>query len=163
MPSRLKAEVICSAHPGLPVATICAPVDLMFAAFRSPPSGTALAAKRALWSREQVWELTESLRSNTKEGEPVLSWWEGYPVLSGRPGFDGVGFWESNVARKLPVADARRFHVVPMVDLRRRIVDREPAAIVVPDGVWMGLRGVIDDGYAAGRRVGTVQIFLRRS
>ena len=52
---------------------------------------------------------------------------------------------------------------MPMEDLRQLIVSREPAAVVVPDGAWTGLRGVIEAGYTASRRIGAVQIYMRTS
>jgi hypothetical protein len=92
----------------------------------------------------------------------VLSWWEGYPVLSDRPGVRGVGFWESNAARKLSPDQARRFHVVGREEIRQLLRRREPAAVVVADGIWEPLRADIEAGYAAVRRVDAVQIYLRR-
>ena len=85
-------------------------------------------------------------------------------MLSGRPGFIGVGFWESNVAKKLDRAAAERYHVVQRDDQLADLVRAgAPAWIVVDDGTWGGLRATIDARYGPVRRVGPVQIYQRRA
>ena len=127
------------------------------------PAGTTMAGKRALWARETVLEVSTYLREHAAADDAVLSWWEGYPVLSGRPGIVGVGFWESNVAKKLDRAAAERYHVVQREQLAALVRDGAPAWIVVDDGTWSGLRGAIDARYEPARRVGPVQIYRRRA
>jgi hypothetical protein len=126
------------------------------------PVGTAMAADRALWARGTVDEVSNYLRAHAAADEPVLSWWEGYPVLSGRPGFVGVGFWESNVAKKIDRTAAQRYHVMQRDQLSELVQAREPGWIVVDDGTWPSLRESIDAGYQSARRVGPVQIYQRR-
>ena len=84
-------------------------------------------------------------------------------MLSDRPGINGVGFWESNAARKLGPTRSRRFHVVGREEIRELIRRREPAAIVVADGIWPLMRADIEAGYDAARRIDAVQVYFRRS
>src|SRR5262249_52301286 len=117
----------------------------------------------AVPARTTVGEVSAYLHEHAAADERVLSWWEGYPVLSGRPGFTGVGFWESNVAKKLDRAAAERYHVVQRDQLAEFVRTGAPAWIVVDDGTWSGLRAAIDARYAPVHRVGPVQIYQRRA
>ena len=47
---------------------------------------------RQLWRQETVQEVVRQIQLHSSAGDRVLSWWEGYPPLSDRPGFIGVGF-----------------------------------------------------------------------
>ncbi len=159
----LPALAVLAARPRLAAVVLAAYLIGLYPLARSAPRGSDIAAKRSLWSRATVDEVTAAIQRESAPGEPVLSWWEGYPVLSQRPGVLGVGFWESNVARKIDADAARRFHVLQRDELRAVIRRREPAAIVVADGVWTALRGEIESGYASAQRVGAVQIYRRRA
>ena len=128
-----------------------------------PAAGSAMAAERDLWSLGTVAEVTRVIRRESGPADPVLSWWEGYPVLSGRPGFRGVGFWESNAARKLDAETAHRYRLMRRDDLQAAIRAGEPAVIVVPDGTWDPLRPDIDAGYAMVKHVASVAIYRRRT
>ena len=133
----------------------------LYPALKSAASDEELADKRALWQLGTVRGVSTYLRAHTPADVPVLSWWEGYPVLSDRPGYIGVGFWESNVAKKLAPDAAHRHHVLQQEDVRGLIDRREPSAVVVPDGTWEALRAAILAGYQPAARVGAVQIYLR--
>ncbi len=134
----------------------------MYPLFRSPAPGTAMARKRALWDLATVAEVSSYLRQHTARHDLVLSWWEGYPVLSDRPGFVGVGFWESNAAKKLTPTAARRYHVMRREELRATIGRREAAAVVVADGAWEQLRADIGTHYQLAHRIGGVEIHTAR-
>ena len=125
------------------------------------PAGSRLADKRALWDLETVEGVSAAVRRHCAANETVLSWWEGYPLLSGRPGVVGVGFWESNIAKKLDPERARRYHVVRREELERLIRERVPAVIVVADGTWSKLRPAIEAGYRSVERVDGVEIYGR--
>lgn len=127
-----------------------------------PLAGGAMAAERDMWSLRTVSEVTHIVRDRTGPGDRVLSWWEGYPVLGRRPGFRGVGFWESNAARKLDPETAHRYGLMRREDVESAVEQREPAVIVVPDGTWQTLRGRIDAGYLLLARVGSIDIYGRR-
>ncbi len=133
----------------------------LYPALKSAASDEAIADKRALWHLDTVREVAAYLDTHTPQDQRVLSWWEGYPVLSGRPGYVGVGFWESNVAKKLAPERAHRYHLLRQEDLRVLVEQRDPSAIVVPDGTWDALRPAISSGYTPAHRVGAVQIYLR--
>lgn len=129
----------------------------------APIPGSVTETKRELWHQANLARVVESLKAHTGPRDPVLSWWEGYPALSGRPGFTGVGFWESNVAKKLDPELARRFHLMRAEEVEELIRRREPAAIVLVDGVWEAMRTEIGARYRAVDRVASVEIHLRRS
>jgi hypothetical protein len=135
----------------------------LYPAVRSVPEDSPLAAKRQLWSRQTIEEVSTFLRDHTGPSDPVLSCWEGFPVLSGRPGINGVGFWQSNVAKKLDADAARKYHVTRQEELRRLLRQRYPAAVVVAEGQWKRFRPLLDHGYQQAREVHGIQIFLRRS
>ena len=127
------------------------------------PTGTRVAGNRALWARATVDQVAGYIRQHSAPDDRVLSWWEGYPVLSGQPGYAGVGFWESNVARKIDAAAAQRYHVVQRDQLAQLVADAGPAWVVVDDGTWTTLRGQIEARYEPVHRVGAIQIYQRRS
>jgi hypothetical protein len=161
----LAAVPACAAlarHRGLAVAVIGVYLLGCYGLVKPVPGGTAMAEKRALWSRDTVAEVAGYLREHAADRDAVLSWWEGYPVLSGRPGYAGVGFWESNVAKKLDRAAAERYHVVQRDQLAELVRTGTPGWIVVDDGTWDALRPAIDARYEPARRVGPVQIYHRR-
>lgn len=134
----------------------------LYPAVRSIPENSPLAAKRQLWSRETVAEVSSFLRDHTQPSDPILSWWEGYPVLSGRPGINGVGFWQSNVAKKLEPEAAQKYHVTRQEELRRLLRQKYPVAVVVSTGQWRRFRPLLDQGYRQAREVHGIEIFLRR-
>jgi hypothetical protein len=129
-----------------------------------PAEDNTLAAKRAVWDLQTVTAVTARLRKTTETGDHVLSWWEGYPVLSGRRSYDGVGFWEANVAKKISPADAQRYHVLQRTDLESLVARREPRAVVVADGEWDYLRPALAAArYTPAHRVGAVAIYVPSS
>jgi hypothetical protein len=157
------ALVRLSGHPA--AYTLIASVYLLtlYPAVRSVPEDSPLAAKRQLWSRQTIEEVSSFVRDHTEPADPVLSWWEGYPVLSGRPGINGVGFWQSNVAKKLDAEAAQRYHVTRPEELRRLLRQTYPAAVVVAEGQWKRFRPLLDHGYQHARNVHGIEIFLRRA
>jgi hypothetical protein len=70
-----------------------------------------------------------------------------------------VGFWESNVAKKLDPETARRYHVAQRDDLLAIIRSRSAAVIVVPDDTWQHLRSDIEAGYRVAASVGPIRIY----
>jgi 4-amino-4-deoxy-L-arabinose transferase-like glycosyltransferase len=134
----------------------------LYPAVRSTPEDSPLAAKRKLWARETIAEVSAFVRDHTEPSDPVLSWWEGFPALSGRPGINGVGFWQSNVAKKLDAETAQKYHVTRQEQLRRLLRERYPAAVVVAEGQWKRFRPLLEDGYQQAHEVHGIEIFLRR-
>ena len=126
-----------------------------------PPAGSPMAAERDLWSLATVRQVIRVVDEQSAPGDSVLSWWEGYPVLSGRPGFRGVGFWESNAARKLDADTAHRYRLMRRDDIQAAIRGAEPAVIIVPDGTWESLRPDIEAGYTLAKRVESLAIYRR--
>lgn len=118
--------------------------------------------KLQLWNLDRVEAVSHFLRSNSEPGDRILSWWEGYPWLANRDGYRGVGFWESNVGKKLPPADRGRYHVLGRDELRELIDSRDPRLIVVAEGVWPELRPTIEASYERRFRLGAVEVFGRR-
>lgn len=131
-------------------------------ALRPPPEGSRLWHRRELWSLEGTREVTMAVRERSAQHERILSWWEGYPVLAGRPGFEGVGFWESNAARRLSETERRRYHVLNVDDIRGLIERRDPKLILAPDDVWIDLREVVQAHYRRAGRFGELDLFERR-
>jgi hypothetical protein len=73
----------------------------------------------------------------------------------------GVGFWESNAAKKLSPDVAHRYHLLRKEDVQSIIQQRLPAAIV-DAGSWDRFRADIVLGYEPARRFGAIEVFLRR-
>jgi hypothetical protein len=146
----------------LTVAAASVYVIGLLLALRSPPEGSARGRKAQLWRVGSVQELATYLRKHTEPDDRLLSWWEGYPFLARRPGFVGVGFWESNAAKKLPATARRRYHVLNQEDVRELIANREPRLIVFPEGTWGRLENTVHEHYRQLARFGTTWVFERR-
>lgn len=131
-------------------------------AMRTPPEGAVRGQKVQFWRLDAVQAVAAYLQQHTQADDQVLSWWEGYPFLARRPGFVGVGFWESNVAKKLPADARRRHHVLNQEDVRQLIAGEEPRLIVFPDGTWEHLDNTINDHYRQVARFGSTRVFGRR-
>lgn len=144
------------------VAVGCLYLGGLALALRSVAHEPARARKLELWDLERVEAVAEFVRSQSATGDRVLSWWEGYPWLAGREGYRGVGFWESNVGKKLSAAERQRYHVLGRDELRDLLVRREPRLVVVADGVWTELRDVLGASYESRFELGAVQVFGRR-
>lgn len=128
---------------------------------RADADDETIAAKRSLWDLRTVNAVTRAIQSETDASDRILSWWEGYPVLSQRAGFDGVGFWESNVAKKISAAEAARYHVLQRTDLEALVSQRTARAVVIADGEWEYLRPVLQRaGYTAAHRVDAVEVYV---
>lgn len=128
---------------------------------RAVADDDVIAAKRSLWDLQTVTSVSQAVQRETGPTDRILSWWEGYPVLSQRPGFDGVGFWESNVAKKISPADAKRYHVLQRSDLEALVAARAPRAVVIADGEWDFLRPALAAaGYVPAHRVDAVEIYV---
>jgi hypothetical protein len=134
----------------------------LYPAVQAVPAENPLAEKRQLWDRRTVFDVVRFIRAHTGENDAVLSWWEGYPVLSGRRGFIGVGFWESNVAKKLTPELARRYHVLRQEEVRALIDARAPRVIVTTSDNWRQHRTQIDAGYRLEYTAANIEVYLRR-
>ena len=156
------AIALLSRRPAIAAAVLAAYVVAVYPLIRSVPASSSLSAKRALWDRRTVTAVSTFIQTHTPADEPILSWWEGYPVLTGRPTVIGVGFWESNVARKVSPDAAARYHVRQRDDIRAVIQRREPSAIIVPDGTWKDFGDAMAQaGYRPAHREGAIEIYLR--
>lgn len=143
------------------IALIVIYVLAIYPFVRAGGDDDVIAAKRSLWKLETVEAVTRAIQNETKPDDPVLSWWEGYPVLSSRRTFDGVGFWESNVAKKISASDAARYHVLQRVDLERLVDARRARAVVIADGEWEFLRPVLQrSGYRAAHRIDAIEVYV---
>lgn len=128
---------------------------------RAVADDDVIAAKRSLWDLQTVTAVSQAVQHETGPSDRILSWWEGYPVLSQRPGFDGVGFWESNVAKKVSPGDAKRYHLLQRSDLEALVALRVPRAVVIADGEWDYLRPALAAaGYVSAHRVDAVEIYV---
>jgi hypothetical protein len=130
-------------------------------ALRPTPADSERGRKLALWDHAAVHAVAEELRRQSAPGDRILSWWEGYPWLAGREGIAGVGFWESNVARKLSAADGVRYHVAGRDDLKAWVRAGEPRLVVFPEGTWEFLVPELGGRYDEVRRFGAVRVFRR--
>lgn len=151
-----------TARPGLTALVVGVYLLGLYPAVQAVPADNPLAEKRQLWDRRTVFGVAEFIRTHTAEDDAVLSWWEGYPVLSGRPGFIGVGFWESNVAKKLDPQLARRYHVRPQEEIRALIEARAPRVIVTTSDNWRQHKTQIDAGYRLEHATAGIEVYLRR-
>lgn len=149
-------------HPALLGPLVLGYILAVYPAVRPVPPDHPLAAKREQWSLETVGAVADYVRAHTPPDGVVLSWWSGYPVLAGRREVRGVGFWESNVARKIPPAAARRFHVLQSRQVRAIIERGVPAAIVTADWAWQEMRDTMAAGYERTFSRAGVEVWLRR-
>jgi hypothetical protein len=160
--SAIPALVVLSNKRALAVAVLALYAGGFVAARRTPPDASLRGAKRELWNLETVERVSTYLRDRSEPGDRILSWWEGYPLLAGRDGFLGVGFWESNVAKKLPPEARERLHVLHRDDIRALIEAREPRLIVFPEGTWQTLRAVMAHHYEHRARFGSIEVLELR-
>jgi len=119
--------------------------------------------KNRTWNRGAVNAVTRLIRAYSAPRDSVLSWWEGYPTLAYRNGVIGVGFWETNAARKLGDPRAARFHCMTLDRIEALIQRAEPAVIVVPTGIWTQFMPQIETRYEQVGTVGTVHVYARRA
>jgi hypothetical protein len=156
------ALVILSGRRALTAVVLALYIAGIYPAVRAVPAENELAGKRELWDRRTVSDVTEFIRAHTGADDVVLSWWEGYPVLSGRPGVVGVGFWESNVAKKLHPDAARHYHVMRQEEIDTLIGARVPRVIVTTTDNWRQHKAQIDAGYDLAHQTSTIEVYLRR-
>lgn len=123
---------------------------------------TKRGEKLALWNLETVQDVARVLREGTPEHERILSWWEGYPWLAEREGYKGVGFWESNVGKKLPPELRRRYHLLDADERIALVEAAEPYFVVFADGTWDELKASLEDRYVLHTTIGAIQIFIRK-
>lgn len=145
---------------GLAVGAVYA-LSLLIA-LRPAGAESKRALKNELWNLAAVESVAAYLRGRSGPDDRILSWWEGYPVLAGRPGFNEVGFWHSNVARKVPEQLRDRFHVASPAEVGKLIEGDAPPLIVCAEGVWPELRPLIDARYERAQTFGRVEVFARR-
>lgn len=119
--------------------------------------------KLALWDLATVTEVSSYLALRGGPDDPILSWWEGYPWLSGRQGYKGVGFWEANVGKKLPAEDRRRYHVLGPREVRDLVEGAAPRHVVFPAGKWADLAPALEEHYRLIREFGAIRIYERAS
>ena len=135
----------------------------LIVALRPAASGSYRGQKLVLWQMDTVDRVSEILHREAAPDDMVLSWWEGYPVLARRPGITGVGFWESNVAKKLPPEARQRYHVLGRGEIRALVQARRPRLVVSPEGVWEDLSQDLDSGYKLIETIGKIRIYRRAS
>jgi len=133
---------------------------LLFA-LRPAASESYRGRKLSLWRLDNVEQVANYLHREAAPDDAVLSWWEGYPVLARRPGFGGVGFWESNVAKKLDAEAQRRYHVRSRDQIKALVETGRPRLVVFPDGSWEDLVPVLAQGYQPVERFGALQVYRR--
>jgi hypothetical protein len=129
---------------------------------RDAPDDTLRGEKNHLWALDTVHRVSNFVRERSDPGDRILSWWEGYPFLAQREGFVGVGFWESNMAKKLAPDLRRRFHVLDHDEIRGLVEGREPRLIVVPAGTWMDLEEAMAQHYTRAARIGEIEVLELR-
>jgi hypothetical protein len=129
----------------------------------SNPAGQKVGVGKVwLWHQGVVLPVARYLRDHSKPGDRILSWWEGYPFLAEREGFNGVGFWESNVAEKLPSQARHRYHLLGREDIERLVAAGEPRLVAFPNGVWDWLGGALAKHYRLSAHLWTIEIFELR-
>lgn len=129
---------------------------------RDAPEESARGVKAKRWNLAAVNEVAAYLHANSAPGDPILSWWEGYPFLAARHGYIGVGFWESNASRKLSADERRRYHILHQQDLHALLRLGHPRLVVVPRGIWESLQPVLDQRYELARDFDGVRVYARR-
>ena len=134
----------------------------LVAARRAAPEDSQRGEKAQLWRLSTVRAVSTYVQAHSAPDERVLSWWEGYPFLAQRPGFVGVGFWESNAAKKLSPAARRRYHLLGTDDLQQLVTSGEPRLVVFPDGTWTALADALAEHYQPAARFGSIQVLERR-
>lgn len=117
--------------------------------------------KLSLWNLERVRAVAAHLQDQSTAGERILSWWEGYPWLAQRDGYKGVGFWESNVAKKMTAAERRRYHLFGHEEREALLRAGDPRLVVFPAGTWPELRDALAGRYELQAQIGAIQIFVR--
>lgn len=158
----IPALLSVSSRRGVLVAAVCLYVVGLAVGLRPTDADSARGRKLDLWNHGTVDEVTAYIRASTSPDDHVLSWWEGYPILAQRPGYLGIGFWESNVAKKLD-ADAReRYHLLGIGEIRALVEHQVPRLVVVAEGEWPQLRDALAGGYEIAREWGAVRIYRRR-
>jgi len=135
----------------------------LVAARRIAPGDSVRGVKAKLWEGKAVRAVASYLEENSNPDDRILSWWEGYPALAGREGYIGVGFWESNVSRKLSREERQRYHILHDDDLRRLLAEGEPRLVVFPQGVWEGLQAELGQRYVLAHEQGAIRVFARKS
>ncbi len=135
----------------------------IFMARRDAPDASVRGAKARLWNAAAVAQVASFVEENSNPDDRILSWWEGYPALANREGYVGVGFWESNVSRKLSAEERQRYHILHPDDLRDLILAGDPRLVVFQEGVWGDLQPALRQRYVLAHQLGEVRIFARRS
>lgn len=146
-------------------------VALVYAASLLPTLGYSpvhlfsddVAHEDRLWNRATVNSVVDLIQAHSSPTSRVLSWWEGYPPLAGRPGYPDVGFWQAMAARKLGGTDAIRAHCMTRDDIGRLIAQSEPDMIVAPDDVWREFLPQIHEHYQQVGAVDLIHVYQRRS
>lgn len=118
--------------------------------------------KLKLWGVRTVATVARIVSEHSAPGDLVLSWWEGYPTLAERNGYVGVGFWESNAARKLGDPRAEKAHCMTLERIGTLIGEGAPAVIVAAPDVWTAFRTKIEERYERIGDVESVAIYARR-
>jgi hypothetical protein len=147
---------------GLIVTGACLYLAGLLLARRAALEDTPRGVKAQLWRLVTVQTVADYLHNQSAPGDRILSWWEGYPFLAQRAGFAGVGFWESNAAKKLSIDKRRRFHVLAREDIRHLVATRQPRLIVFPEGTWGDLQDEFKQHYRPVARFGTIHVLERR-
>lgn len=131
-------------------------------ALRPTAAESERGRKLSLWDLDRVHAVAARLRSESDAGDRILSWWEGYPWLAERGGYTGVGFWESNAAKKLSAEERARYHVAGRDDLVDLVRRGDPRLVVFPEGKWRFLREAVEERYAPVAEFGTIRIYGRK-
>lgn len=134
----------------------------LLVSMRPTAEETKRGEKLALWNLDTVQSVTRVLREGTPVDARILSWWEGYPWLAEREGYKGVGFWESNVGKKVPPELRRRYHLLGAEEREALVRSGDPHAIVFPEGTWHELGEALALGYERHAAIGAIRIFVRR-
>jgi len=164
--------LLLAALPALAVARLRSPAVVvgcviyaagLLVALRPTAAETDRARKLALWDIDRVHAVATHLRDASEPNDRILSWWEGYPWIAGREGYAGVGFWESNVAKKLSPEDRERYHVLGVDELAALIAAGEPRLVVFPTGTWAHFVPILAENYEINREFGAIRVYARRA